>query len=114
MTERELANRVLDLVDETAYQRHAAQVTVVRLGIGSRRKFDLPTLTQEFQRVASGTVAEGARLEVHVLTQHRRCRACGLEFDTQIGEQCPECGAARTRPIGGEEVRIEQIEWIQA
>jgi hydrogenase nickel incorporation protein HypA/HybF len=114
MTERELANRVVDLVDETAYQQHAARVTAIRLGIGSRRKFDLPTLTEEFQRVARGTVAEGARLEVHVLIQHRRCRACGFEFDTLVGEECPECGAPRTRPIGGEELRIEQIEWLQS
>jgi hydrogenase nickel incorporation protein HypA/HybF len=114
MTERELANRVVDLVDESAYQSHATRVTAIRLGIGSRRNFDLPTLTVEFQRVARGTVAEGARLDVHVLTQHRRCRACGYEFDSDSGEQCPECGAPRTRPIGGEELRIEQIEWLQS
>jgi hydrogenase nickel incorporation protein HypA/HybF len=111
MDERELANHVLELADRTAYQHAAHRVISIHLAIGGRRIIDPQQLANIFDFVARGTVAEGAELRVKVLPVRHHCRNCGADFNgTSSDVPCPECGHPHTEPVGGEEIRVMEIQ----
>jgi hydrogenase nickel incorporation protein HypA/HybF len=116
MDERELANHVLEVADRTAYQNAAQRVTSIHLSIGGRRLIDLERLTRAFDTVARGTVAEGAVLRVSVLPVsvlpvRHHCQNCGIDFDGATNNApCPNCGHPHTEFIGGEEIRVVEIQ----
>lgn len=111
MDERELANRVVEIVDRAAYSNAVLHVACVHIAIGGRRAFDLQVLDAAFGTAARGTVAEGARLEVRVLPVTRRCHNCATNFEATASDcECPQCGHPRTDPISGEEVRVLDIQ----
>ncbi|HVP43296.1 MAG TPA: hydrogenase maturation nickel metallochaperone HypA [Terriglobales bacterium] len=111
MDERELANHVFEVLDQTAHRNAISHVMAVRLAIGGRRNFDLERLRSSFADVARGTVAEGARLEVKVLPVVRHCRNCGGDFEGSAADSpCPLCGHPVTEARGGEEVRVLDIQ----
>ncbi|HZR32709.1 MAG TPA: hydrogenase maturation nickel metallochaperone HypA [Terriglobales bacterium] len=111
MDERELANHVLELVDQAAYRQSVGKVLGVHLAIGGRRVIDLERLSSVFDTVARGTVAEGAALNVKILPVRHHCRNCGADFEGTASDlPCPECGHPVTEPIGGEEIRVLEIQ----
>ena len=107
MEERELANHVLAIVDQTAYRIAARRILAVHLAIGGRRVFDLERHCNTFTDVARCTVAEGAQLFVKVLPIQHHCQGCGNNFEASNGEYpCPKCGHPHTEMRGGEELRL--------
>lgn len=115
MDEREIASSVLSVVDQAAYQRSASRIAVVHLAIGGRRVFDPERLQTVFAQAARGTVAEGAKLSVKVLPVRHRCMNCGLTFDAgPTDTSCPNCIHPHTEMIGGEELRLVDMELAEA
>jgi hydrogenase nickel incorporation protein HypA/HybF len=111
MDEREIANHVFAVVDRAAYQNAANRILGVHLEIGGRRVFDHERLQAAFSEVTRGTVADGARLMVKVLPVQHHCRNCGHDFSAGRGEApCPECNNPQTEMIGGEELRLLDME----
>jgi hydrogenase nickel incorporation protein HypA/HybF len=111
MDERELAHHVLAIVDQTAYRISAQRILGVHLEIGGRRTFDLDRLCMTFSDAAQGTVAEGAQLFVKVLPVRHHCQRCGYNFEAARQDcPCPECDHPHTEPVGGEELRILDLE----
>lgn len=111
MDEREIANHVFAVVDQAAYQNAVSRILGVHLEIGGRRVFDHDRLQAAFSEVTRGTVAEGARLFVEVLPVQHRCRNCGHDFNAGRAEApCPDCGNPVTEMIGGEELRLRDME----
>ena len=111
MDERELANHVLTIVDQTAYRISARRILGVHLSVGGRRGFNLDRLHSVFTDVSRGTVAEGARLFVNVLPVRHHCQNCGTNFDASNSETpCPECSHPHTEIIGGEELRVTNMD----
>lgn len=111
MDEREVANHVLAVVDQAAYQNSASRVLGLHLEIGGRRVCDPIRLQSVFADVARGTVAEGAQLFVKVLPVRHHCQNCGHDFQAGGAESpCPECNHPHTEMIGGEELRLLDVE----
>lgn len=111
MDEREIANHVLEVVDQAAYRNAATRILGVHLEIGGRRIFDHDRLQTIFAEAARGTVAEGAQLFVKVLPVRHHCRSCGHDFQASNSEApCPKCNHPRTEMIGGEELRLLNLE----
>lgn len=111
MDEHELANHVLEIVDQNAYRIAAQRILAVHLAVGGRRVFNLERLRETFRKCAQGTVAEGAALFVKVLPVRHHCQGCGGNFDAPSGEYpCPDCGHPHTEMIGGEELRVLDME----
>jgi len=111
MDERELANYVLEIVDQAAYRISARRILAVHLAVGGRRVFNLDRLRDTFSHAARGTVAEGAALFVKVLPVRHHCQGCGNNFEALNGEHpCPQCGHPHTEMIGGEELRLLDME----
>ena len=111
MDERELANHVFEVLDQAAHRKSLGHVMSVRLAIGGRRNFDLDRLRSNFADIARGTVADGAHLEVKILPVRHHCRNCGGDFDGSAAEApCPSCGHPVTEALGGEELRVLDIQ----
>ena len=111
MDEHEVTCQVLAAVDEAAFRNSANRVTAVHLAIGGRRVLDLDLLQATFAVAARGTVADGARLWVKVLPVRHRCLNCGNAFEASGAEcPCPECDHPHTQMIGGEELRLLDME----
>jgi len=111
MDERQIASSVLAVVDQAAYQNAASRILGVHVEIGGRRIFDPERLQAVFAQAARGTVAEGARLFVKVLPVRHRCLNCGLTFDAGPADtSCPNCVHPHTEMIGGEELRLLDVE----
>jgi hydrogenase nickel incorporation protein HypA/HybF len=111
MDEREIANHVLVVVDQAAYRNAARRILGVHLAVGGRRVFDLERLSEVFADVARGTVAEGAQLLVKVLPVRHHCQNCGCDFQASRADcPCPECGHPHTEMMGGEELRLLEVE----
>lgn len=115
MDEREIASSVLAVVDQAAYQHSVSRILIVHLAIGGRRVFDPERLQAAFAQAARGTVAEGAQLSVKVLPVRHRCMNCGLTFDAGPADtSCPNCIHPHTEMIGGEELRLVDMELAEA
>ncbi len=115
MDEREIASSVLAAVDQAAYQHSASRIAIVHLAICGRRVFDPERLQAVFTQAARGTVAEGAQLSVKVLPVRHRCMNCGLTFDAgPTDTPCPNCIHPHTEMIGGEELRLVDMELAEA
>jgi hydrogenase nickel incorporation protein HypA/HybF len=111
MDEHELASQVLAAVDDAAYRNSATRISTVHLAIGGRRVLDIDRLQAVFATAARGTVAEGAQLSVKVLPVWHHCQNCGNNFEASGAERpCPECGHPHTEMIGGEELRLLDME----
>ena len=111
MDERELASHVLEIVDQTAYRMAARRVVAVHIAVGGRRPFDLECLRRSFGDAARGTVAEGAQLLVEILPVGHHCQNCGNNFQAEGAEMpCPACGHPRTEMVGGEELRLLDLD----
>lgn len=111
MTERELANHVLEAIDRVAYRNAAHHVSRVRIAVGGRRHFDFELLDHTFADVARGTVADGATLMVKLLPVTRHCLGCGATFDGSARDLgCSRCGHPHTEAMSGEEVTVLDIE----
>ena len=111
MDEREIANHVLAVVDQAAYKNCANKILGVHLEVGGRRVFDAERLQHVFSEVTRGTVAEGAQLFVRVLPVRHHCQNCGHNFEAGRAESpCPECNNPHTELVGGEELRLLDME----
>ncbi len=99
---------ILDAVEKRAAGRPVARV---RLRIGTLHRVAEPALRQAFSMVASGTVADGAAVDLVVVPLHATCRACGYETDSAdpVG-LCSRCGATDPVTTGGDEVLLESIQ----
>jgi hydrogenase nickel incorporation protein HypA/HybF len=111
MDERELANRVLEIVDDSAYHISARRILGIHLAIGGLRSFNVDLLHTIFRDVSVGTVAESAKLFVQVLPVRHHCQNCGTNFDASRSEvPCPACSHPHTEIVGGEELRVTNME----
>lgn len=111
MDERELANSVLTIVDQTAYRLAARRILGVHLVVGGRRNFNYQELQASFHAAARGTVAEGAQLFIDILPVLHHCQNCAHNFDAGSTEcPCPECGHPHTEMIGDEELRLLELD----
>jgi hydrogenase nickel incorporation protein HypA/HybF len=111
MDERELANQVLAILDQTAYRMAARRILTVHLAVGGRRVIDIERLCSVFRDVSRGTVAESAQLFVKVLPVRHHCLGCGCDFEASNADcPCTECGHPHTELKGGEELRLLDME----
>lgn len=111
MDEHEITTHILTVVDQAAHRNTAHRILGVHLAIGGRRVLDPKRLQSVFAEAARGTVAEGAQLFVKVLPVRHHCQNCGHNFEAGRAEApCPECSHPHTEMIGGEELRLLDME----
>jgi hydrogenase nickel insertion protein HypA len=114
MHEQALSQALLDAVQNQAGGRC---VTAVRARIGARLQVDPEALTEAFAEASTGTVAEGAPLELTVAPVHSTCRVCGQTYvaDT-VPSTCAACSASEFETSGADALVLEAINmpWWEA
>jgi len=64
-----------------------------------------------FEMATAGTTLEGAKLEIVEPSGKGRCRDCGTEFETSDPlPLCSACDSADIELLGGQELRIREVE----
>jgi hydrogenase nickel incorporation protein HypA/HybF len=109
--ELSIANAILDAVREERARLNAARVIKVGVRIGELAGVDPEALSFGFEVLVKDTDLEPLRLEIEFTSRRYECSQCGHVFtvvDYQV--DCPDCGAADTRCIGGDELELAYLE----
>ena len=111
MHEVSLCEGILQIVEEQARSSAAGRVRTIWLEVGQLAGVELSALRFGFEVVTRGSVAEGARLEIVERPGRAWCLPCG-EAIALSGRQepCPLCGSHQLQVIGGEELRVVEME----
>jgi hydrogenase nickel incorporation protein HypA/HybF len=113
MHEASLCRRLLAQVLEIARERDAAAVTAITLRLGPLSRIDPGHLLDDFPRVAAGTPAQDARIEIMTERLRVHCPCCGTESDTVIEDPCcGRCGSGEVRVLNGAELLLTGVELV--
>ncbi|SIS70700.1 hydrogenase maturation nickel metallochaperone HypA [Phaeovulum vinaykumarii] len=113
MHEMSLCEGIRAIVEDQARQARFDRVTVLRLEIGRFAGVEKPALSFAFDVVMRGSPAEGARLEMIDLPGRALCYDCGVEVEIENRlDPCPRCAGGRLMPVGGDEMRIRDMEVV--
>jgi hydrogenase nickel incorporation protein HypA/HybF len=103
-----LCQSVLAAVEGKAGGR---RVTGVRLRVGALHRVGPEAVDQTFSMVASGSVADGADVDVVVVPVEGHCRTCGQDWEAEDQlPLCPGCGSTDVTLTGGVELVLESLE----
>ncbi|CAB1369424.1 hydrogenase maturation nickel metallochaperone HypA [Denitratisoma oestradiolicum] len=111
MHEMSLAEGVMELIAEAARREGFARVRTVWLEIGRLAAVETEALRFCFDDAMTGTLAEGARLEIIDLPGQAWCRQCQAEVALLDDDGiCPQCGGFELRITGGDQMRVKELE----
>jgi len=107
MHEYGLCEAIVDAVERRADGR---RVDRVRVRIGALHRVVEPAFQEAFAHAASGSVAEGADLDLVVVAPHAVCSSCGQErLMADFRPLCNSCGSVLSMD-GGDELVLESIQ----
>jgi hydrogenase nickel incorporation protein HypA/HybF len=111
MHEMSLAEGVIHIVEDAAREQGFSKVKAVFLEIGKLSSVEPEAMRFCFEAVSHGTVADGARLEIHETPGRGQCLSCGetVAIDA-VFDPCPECGGYPVHPTEGTEMRVRELE----
>ncbi len=112
MHELALAQGIVELVvDQSRKDGGFSKVRVVHVTVGSLSAVRPEALSFGFDAASRGTVAEGARLEVHEVPGEAYCMDCERRFETRSRvTSCPTCQGVKCMVTGGDEMRVSELE----
>lgn len=109
MHETAIVMHLLCKVEQIARDSDAARVTSVRVQVGELAGVDPQLLEWAFARMAPGTCAECARLELEITLLEAFCETCQHRFRVEHFQfTCPSCGG-RSQVVSGEELVLESV-----
>lgn len=111
MHELGISRNIVSIVEDAAKGRRVRRVT---LDIGKLAGVMPDALLFCFDVVASGTVLEGAQLDINEIAGRCRCVDCGAEFQTESLFAPCACGSRRVERLAGEELKIKEMELEEA
>jgi hydrogenase nickel incorporation protein HypA/HybF len=111
MHEMALCESIVQIIAENAREQGYTRVKRVWLEIGPLAGVELDALYFGFEVVARGTVAQGACLEVVQPLAEAWCMACAKTVElAQRFDPCPHCGGFQLQMIGGDQMRVKELE----
>ena len=106
--ELSLMTQLLHVAASTA---EGAPVCALRVRVGPLSGVVIDSLRFAFEALASGTPAEGARLDIEESAPSFHCPRCHSTYEAPLGSyQCPACGSAEGELTGGNEFELLSIE----
>ncbi|KWX04814.1 hydrogenase expression/synthesis, HypA [Carbonactinospora thermoautotrophica] len=107
MHEVGLCEAILDAVERRAAGR---PVRAVKVRVGALHRVVDSAMDSAFAMVATGTVAEHARIDLVVIPVRCRCPECGAQTEAEeMVAVCPRCGATGMELLSGDELLLESI-----
>lgn len=111
MHEMSLAEGVLQLMEDSAKTQGFARVKTVWLEIGQLSGAEPEAMRFCFDAVMRGSLAENASLEIIETPGSGLCADCGSAFEVAARyEPCPRCGSYAVQIIGGDAMRVKELE----
>ena len=111
MHEISLAESMLQIIEDTARKQGFTRVRTVWLEIGQLACVEQESLRFGFDVVTRGSIAQQARLEIIETAGQGRCEKCDEGFSlAALYEACPKCGSYDVRVIGGDAMRVKELE----
>jgi len=111
MHEMSLAESMLQIIEGAAREQDFRRVRAVVLEIGRLAAVEPDAMRFCFDAVTSGSIAEGARLEIIETAGQGHCEKCAENFPlVALYEPCPVCGSYEVRVTGGDEMRVKELE----
>jgi hydrogenase nickel incorporation protein HypA/HybF len=111
MHEMSLCESVLRMLEDHAVQQGYRRVKTVWLEIGALSGVEPEAMRFGFDVVMSGTLADGARLEIVHVPGQAWCMSCAKTVTVQQRfDACPDCGGYQLQVTGGEELRVKELE----
>ncbi|WP_245593365.1 hydrogenase maturation nickel metallochaperone HypA [Azospirillum halopraeferens] len=106
-----LTRSIVDVIRDQAGAQGFTAVRAVRLEIGALSHVEPAAILFCFDAISRGTIAEGARLEVERPPGRAFCMPCGAPVPlAQRYDPCPLCGGHQMVLVGGEELRVMELE----
>lgn len=107
MYELGLCESVLDAVEKRAAGR---RITAARVKVGVLHRVPREAFDSAFTVISTGSVAQGAAVDLVMVPVRVHCRSCGLDGNADdLLASCPACGSADLDSDGGDEVLLESI-----
>ena len=115
MHEMSLLREVVDIVLDAIKDEGPVTVRKVVLAVGDMRDVVDAFVPGLFRRLARGTVAEDAEVEIVHVPVTARCRSCGFVLPVDLRDQstwtCPSCRASKDfRIVTGHEFIVQSLE----
>lgn len=114
MHELPVVKSILGIVLRHAAASEVSQVSAIDLSIGALSDLEPEWLQTYFDRISTGTPAQGARLRVSRSDLTFRCASCRAEFDAAREDldriACPDCGSDDASVVGGTGYTVEAME----
>ena len=111
MHEVSLVESVVALVEDERRKHGFSRVRTIRLRLGTLGHAEPEALRFCFEAVTSGTIADGARLEIETVPGAGWCSRC--QQTVRLEERfspCPLCGNVHVRMTAGDELRVAEME----
>ncbi len=111
MHEVSLIENVIALVEDERAKQAFCRVNLIRLKLGALGHAEPDALRFCFDAVATGTIAQGARLEIEIVPGEGWCADCrsSVPLDQRFGA-CPMCAGGRVQMTGGDALRLAELE----
>lgn len=111
MHELSVCQALIEQVEAVAREQNAAEVLLIRLGIGPLSGVEPQLLEQAFYIARAGSIAADAELQVNSLPIQVSCTACGAVSEVQAARLvCTACGDWHTTLVSGDELQLTQVE----
>jgi hydrogenase nickel incorporation protein HypA/HybF len=102
---------VQNLVNQAVEKAGTKKVIKVCFGLGELVGFDDESIGLYFDQMKSGTLLEGATLEIKHYLPKLKCKDCSLVFeDSERKFICPSCSSTSLSLQSGKEFFLESIE----
>jgi hydrogenase nickel incorporation protein HypA/HybF len=111
MHEISICENIRDVLEEQARAQSFDTVKRISLEIGPLSGVEIEALKFGFDAVMSGSLAEGAALDIIETQGKAWCFSCGQTVAIAARyDPCPNCGSHELKVTGGEELRIKELE----
>jgi len=111
MHEVSLIESVVAIVVDERRRQKFSRVRSIRLQVGALGHAEPEALRFCFEAVASGTIAEGAKLMIEIIPGAGRCSNCLRHVPmSDRYAPCPCCGNPQVLLIEGGELRVAELE----
>jgi hydrogenase nickel incorporation protein HypA/HybF len=106
-----LVESVVALIEDERRKQAFSRVRAIRLKVGTLGHAEPEALRFCFDAVTSGTIADGARLEIETVPGAGWCSRCHQTVPLEERfASCPLCGNVHVRMTAGDELRVAEME----
>jgi len=111
MHELSIANAILDSVRAEGARRPGARFLKVGVRVGELSGVAPDALSFCFEALVTGSDLAPLALDIETRPRRQRCPECDRSFRVvDFDVTCPDCGAAETRCVGGDELEMVYLE----